>query len=306
MKEYKIYPIFNGNFNMDWGNIMSPLCPGYRANVPIFCFLIEGPDEFIMFDTGYNYETVPAKIIFQPEKQGEDVDIARQLRSHGVEPEDIKTVIISHLHHDHTGNMKLFKNAEFIVQEKELLGTTYPVGAQAIGVAKADWVDLVPRFRLINGDFELRDGIKLILTPGHTEGHQAACINTSMGKAVIMGDTCYMYGGISKRFPDQFDQLIDITIQQMARGIEPGSPQFLALKSQVPQLAEYMATNGRHSAYFGPSIANPGENAANIEKLDMMADMIIIHHDAFVHNFKCLPDDYGKINDLKFQGQHRK
>lgn len=305
MTEYKIYPIWNGDFHMNWGQIMAPLCDGYHGVVPVFCFLIEGPDEFIMFDTGYKFDNVPAKIIFQPDRQKEDASIARQLREHGCEPEDIKTVIISHLHHDHTGNMDLFPNAEFIVQEKELLGTTYPVGSQAIGVAFEDWQKFVPRFRLIDGDFEIRDGIKLYLTPGHTEGHQAAVVNTSMGKCAIMGDACYMYGGLSRRFPDQFDDLIDKTVTVMS-GAEPGTPEHDAMKVAVPALAEYMAEKGRHSAYFGPSISNPGQNVGNIEKLDLLSDLILTHHDSFVHKFKVIPDDYHLINDVKFRAKHNK
>lgn len=302
MKEYKIYPIFNGNFHMDWGNIMSPLCNGYRDIVPIYCFLIEGPDEFIMVDAGYNWDTVPCKFIFNPDKQGPNEDIPTQLAAHGCNIDDIKTVIITHLHHDHTGNMKLFKNAEFVVQEKELLGTTYPVGPQAIGMAKEDWEDLVPRFRLINGDFELRDGIKLYLTPGHTEGHQAIAVNTSKGRAVIMGDTCYMYGGISRRFPEKYDDLLTKTVSVATKGMDPESDMFKMIDQGWRSTLEYATTNGRHAAFFGPSIANPGENLASIEKLDMLADMVITHHDAAVGLMKCIPDDYHLVGDSKFKG----
>lgn len=39
---------------------------------------------------------------------------------HGVAPENIKTVIMTHLHWDHAGNNGLFQNARFYVQQREL------------------------------------------------------------------------------------------------------------------------------------------------------------------------------------------
>ncbi len=293
MKEYKIYPLLNGEFVMDWGHIMSPLCSGYRDVVPIYCFLIEGPDgEFIMVDTGYDYETVP-KPVFNPKIQDSpEWDLTNHLVAHGIHPDEIKTVIITHLHHDHTGNMKLFKNAEFIVQEKELLGSTYPVGVQTIGVAKEDWKDLVPKFRLTDGDLTIREGIDLVLTPGHTEGHQAVVVNTSKGKVAIMGDTCYMYGGMALRFPKQFDDLL-VKGATVPGGVPP---------EVFKALFQMMLENGRYGMFFGPSNANPGENAKSIQKLDLMGDMILTHHDALVGKMKVIPDDYIADEDIKFGG----
>lgn len=302
MTEYKIYPIFNGNFHMDWGNIMAPLCNGYHGVVPIYCFLIEGPDEFIMVDCGYNKATIPVPFPFGPDDQGPNEDIPAQLAAHGCNIDDIKTVIITHLHHDHTGNMKLFKNAEFVVQEKELLGTTYPVGSQVVGVAFDDWKDLVPRFRLIDGDLELRDGIKLILTPGHTEGHQAVSVNTSKGSCIIMGDTCYKYGGIAKRFPTYFEDLLEKHVSVYTKGLDPESEQYKAIESGWRGALGFIVNKARHGAYFGPCISNPGENVGNIEKLDLMGDMILTHHDEAIGKIKCIPDDYHLIGDAKFKG----
>lgn len=284
MKEYKIYPLLNGILIMDWGHIMAPLCTGYIGEVPVYCFLIESSDgEKIMVDTGYNYDSVP-KLVFQPQIQTPEQDLTNLLIAHGTHPDEIKTVIITHLHHDHTGNMKLFKNAEFIVQEKELLGTTYPIGTQSIGVCRKDFEDLVSRFRLVDGDFPLREGIDLLFTPGHTEGHQAVMVNTSKGKAAIMGDTCYKYGGMAKRFPKQFQELLDFSASV------PGSP--IGTKPFMEEVLPMWFNNGRYATFFGPSISNPGQNVKSMNRLDMMADMVLTHHDALVGTMKVIPDDY--------------
>ena len=43
---------------------------------------------------------------------------------------------------------------------------------------------------LLDGDQEVRDGINVLLTPGHTVGGQSIVVNTKKGKAVITGFCC--------------------------------------------------------------------------------------------------------------------
>lgn len=280
MKEYKIYPLMNGYFHMNLGDIMAPLCQGVMADVPIFFFMIEGPDgEKILVDTGYNAEGVPA--VFGAHPQTEEQKFENLLAAHGCKPEDIQLVIITHLHHDHTGNMMKLPNATFIVQEQELLGSTYPLGHQSVGVVSADWEPCVPHMRLINGDYELRDGIQLISTPGHTEGHQCVLVNTSKGKVAIMGDVMYRYAGMPYRFPEAYEEMCKLEAEH--KGGKNPHNYYKRLANTKPYM-RYLN--------FGPCIAKPGDNIRQINKMSMMADMILVHHDDAVLKMKVVPDDY--------------
>jgi len=42
----------------------------------------------------------------------------------------------------------------------------------------------------LEGDAEIADGIRVLLTPGHTPGGQSVVVNTSRGRAVITGFCC--------------------------------------------------------------------------------------------------------------------
>ena len=44
------------------------------------------------------------------------------------------------------------------------------------------------KMKTIEGNFELQEGIKLILTPGHTNGSQSVLVDTAEGPYVIAGD----------------------------------------------------------------------------------------------------------------------
>jgi glyoxylase-like metal-dependent hydrolase (beta-lactamase superfamily II) len=282
MKEYRIKPLLTGWFHMNWGLVMSPLASGYFADLPVFMFLIEGEDgEQIIVDGSYQHDHVP-KFIFGPHRTP-DLEVPEVLKRNGVDPLKIEKVLVTHLHHDHTGYLHLFENAAIYVQEQELLNSYFPMGYQAVGCYPDEWVDLVPKFKLVNGDFQVQEGIGLIFAPGHTAGHQAVGVNTSRGRAVIMGDAVYLYAGLAKRFPAQFYEVV-------AKGGVAGKE----LDLQDPEVQEVLARvfGARYGGYFGPSILNPGEIMRSLAKLDLMADIVIPGHDPILARMQVIPDDY--------------
>ena len=46
---------------------------------------------------------------------------------------------------------------------------------------------------LLDGDAEITDGIRVIVTPGHSPGSQAVLVDTESGLFVIAGDTIAHY-----------------------------------------------------------------------------------------------------------------
>jgi N-acyl homoserine lactone hydrolase len=283
MKEYRIKPLLTGWFHMNWGLIMSPIAQGYFADLPVFMFLIEGEDgEQIVVDGSYQHDHVP-KFIFGPKPRTPELEVPEVLKRNGVDPLTIKKVLVTHLHHDHTGYLHLFENADFYVQEEELINSYFPMGYQAVGTYQEDWIDLVPRFRLVNGDFNIQDGIDLIFAHGHTQGHQAVAVNTAKGRAIIFGDAAYLYGGLAKRFPKQFYEVV-----------EKGGVAGRKLDLEDPEVQEVLnkVFNARFGGYFGPSILNPGDIMRTLAKLDQMADIVIPGHDPELIRMKVIPDDY--------------
>jgi len=280
MKEYKIKPLLTGWFYMNWGGLIFPFAEGYYADLPCFMFLIEGDDgEQIIVDGSYTYVPFTMKPRRTP-----DLEVPTVLKNNGVDPDSIKTVIVTHLHHDHTGYLSLFKNASYYVQEAELLEAYYPMGPVAPGYEPKDWMDLVPRFKLINGDFNLRDGIQLIHVPGHTAGLQAISVNTSKGRAIMFSDCCYLYAGLAKRFPMQFFELASKAAQSAKEPVSLQDPEVAKTIDKI--------FNGRYGGYFGPNIINPGDNMRSMHKLDLMADIVVPGHDPMLVDMKVIPDDY--------------
>lgn len=89
---------------------------------PALFALIRHPMGWILFDTGYSerfyQETqhLPQKLyaLLTPVYLKPQETAISQLKQLGIEPEEIKYIIISHFHADHIGGLKDFPQAEFI------------------------------------------------------------------------------------------------------------------------------------------------------------------------------------------------
>jgi glyoxylase-like metal-dependent hydrolase (beta-lactamase superfamily II) len=84
------------------------------APINYYVWLIRSGTRCILVDTGFDAQ--------RASERGRDFQRcpSEGLRNLGVEPEDIDTVIITHLHYDHAGNLNLFPNAQFVLQDEEM------------------------------------------------------------------------------------------------------------------------------------------------------------------------------------------
>ena len=147
-----------------------------------YIFYIEGSKQRILIDAGVSSENM-----FKRKLPGEHVAFpAEALKKVGLKPDDIDLVICTHMHFDHSEQSHLYKKARFIIQKSELKAALnpHPLEAPIYGDKKA-YEDL--DFEVINGDTQVVDGIKVLLTPGHTSGGQSVMIDTNKGKVIISG-----------------------------------------------------------------------------------------------------------------------
>jgi glyoxylase-like metal-dependent hydrolase (beta-lactamase superfamily II) len=120
-------------------------------------------------------------------------------QEHGVDPESVELVVLTHLHWDHCGEAAMFKNATFVVQAAELREAVVPVFTQRlifdVGMPgyPPRWLGVFDRTHVVDGDVELMPGLDLVCLPGHTPGMQGVNVATAKGQYLIAGDAVPLY-----------------------------------------------------------------------------------------------------------------
>ena len=175
-----------------------------QVRFPVPAFLIETAEERILVDTGLHPEAVA-----DPGRRygaSEALELFRLELEAGIDEQiDLDTitkVVLTHLHFDHAGGLGLLPpSVPIVVQRREWLA-----GHEAAAVAKNFYmpVDYATDGRpvtLVDGDHDLLgDGsIQLLLTPGHTPGHQSVRVGERL---VIGADVTHFASGLDDhRFP---------------------------------------------------------------------------------------------------------
>lgn len=186
MKGLKLYILYTGQINMPSKGHMTPgKDEGVPVSFPAYCYLIDHPKGKVLVDCAM-HDGGPACV------REEDI-VANRLAELSVKPDDIKYVVMTHLHVDHAAYMTSFPNATFVVRKEELKAAWWPETCEK-GYVFDDYKD-TRNYRYIQPkDDEIFDlfcdgSVVLIDTKGHTRGHQSVILDLEeTGKTVLVGD----------------------------------------------------------------------------------------------------------------------
>lgn len=183
--------------------------PNDLVTVPCPAYLIEHPKGLVLFDTGCHPKAADDPVGYWGPiaehlqvKYPKEVLLDNQIKGLGYKMEDVKYVVISHLHLDHTGYMHAFPKAKFLIMANELRYAYWPdthlrgvfVFEDILPTRNFDWLEL-------DGDFDVfGDGsLHMLKTPGHTPGECSLYVRLPNRKILLVGDTLHLRG--------QFDTL---------------------------------------------------------------------------------------------------
>jgi N-acyl homoserine lactone hydrolase len=155
--------------------------PGLKFTIPVHGFLVKHPAGAGIVDTGYGSNTELIK-----DYRAVNTPVAEALRQHDVDPADIRWIINTHLHFDHSGQNAVFPHAPLYVQRAEYERRNDP------DYTVVEWLNYAgARWELLDGEQEIVPGVRVVTTPGHTPGHQSIEVNTTAGPALMTGDACW-------------------------------------------------------------------------------------------------------------------
>ena len=185
-------------FNVGWFTVASGVVRAgddmeTSSRFPVPAYLIETETERILVDTGLHPERLDSVGPFELEQE---LSIADQL-----DPATLTKVVLTHLHFDHAGALSLIPAAvPLVVQRAEWAAGRDPAAIQRNFYLPRDYTGTERSVELVDGDHDLlEDGsVRLLLTPGHTPGHQSVQI----GDLIIGGDVAHFSTGLDDhRFP---------------------------------------------------------------------------------------------------------
>ena len=200
----KLYVLSLGRCDVDKGSVLTPgYGDGRHILIPIPAFLVETDDgKRILIDTGmhpvhiddpdHTFRDFPGlPEILRPVMTREDT-IQSRLAELGLSVADVTHVINSHLHFDHCGQNDAFAEAPILVQRKHyeaaLVEPAFP----------NEFFELPAlRYEFVDGEQDLFQGIKCLVTPGHAPFHQSFMLDLpTSGKVLLCIDAIYTQDNI--------------------------------------------------------------------------------------------------------------
>jgi len=175
-----------------------------RRELPVYCILIEHPHEgLILWETGCgkDYPEVwgPALAdVFSRVRYEPQHELRAAVEATGNKLEDIKKIIIGHLHLDHAGGLDEFldrKDVEIWVHDRELRSAFWSVATGAdVGVYLEHYLKLSLNWKTFDErTFDFCQGITLHHLPGHTDGLIGMQINMpDSGTFFFISDHCHV------------------------------------------------------------------------------------------------------------------
>ena len=158
-----------GRYNLPTDSIAA------SANV----LLLQNGNDLTLVDTGNGGELLPT------------------LRTLGVAPADITSVVLTHWHGDHVSGISQngtlnFPNAAYHFPELDWKFLRAQAGSDENIQGSLDKVQPAEdagQLQLYEGDAELVPGLSAVAAPGHTPGHHALLLSSGDKQLLIMGDT---------------------------------------------------------------------------------------------------------------------
>ena len=182
----------------------------WAGPLPIYCYLIEHPEGLFVVDTGDNarnslknylprtnpFFQYAVKIKVAPEEE-----IGVRLAAMGIDlARDVRQLVMTHLHHDHTGGLHHFPHTEILASEECLRAARRERGL--IGALPRSWprwfdpkafaFDAGPLGPFARSASLTSDGSILVVdTPGHMVGQVAVIVRGDDMTYIVAGDVTY-------------------------------------------------------------------------------------------------------------------
>jgi glyoxylase-like metal-dependent hydrolase (beta-lactamase superfamily II) len=205
MAVYQIYAIkYAGPFTSSGAFLMWHKDWEITAKRNYYIWCIKGAGDTVIVDAGVS------PMLAKKRNLAGYVNPAELLSRLDVKADEIRHVVLTHIHWDHTSGVGIFANARFYVQNEEYrfwlkdpMANRPPFQYVSDSVSQAYLASLegTNRLVLLNGDQKIFPGIECLLAPGHTPALQAVAVNTEKGTAILGSDCAHIFRNYREDWP---------------------------------------------------------------------------------------------------------
>ena len=178
--------------------------PDGPIDVDYYFWIIREPGGVTLIDTGF------APAAGRRRRRDQWLTPADALPPLGIDPASVHTVVITHAHWDHTGNLGQFPDAQVVMSQAEYAFWTSPIARRTHFAlhAEADEIALLAKAReqgrltLTQAErTQLAPGIELVQVGGHTPGELIVTIDDGKGMVVLASDALHHYEEVEQDRP---------------------------------------------------------------------------------------------------------
>lgn len=201
---YRVYAIRYASIPFRVAGLIAGADTSRRLNLAMMVWLLQGSDGHdILVDAGFHRADMVRR--YHPtDYLPPDSTVMRA----GVAPDQIRDLIVSHVHWDHLDGIDLFPAARIWIQREEFdhhLDSAGTVKDRMIDAGDAKVLAQIARegrVELIDGDAkEIMPGITVYTGGKHTFASQYVGVRTKEGTVVIASDNMYLYENLSTHRP---------------------------------------------------------------------------------------------------------
>lgn len=186
-------PLVVGHLSVDAHTFFPKAPVGSPLEAPVVMWVLRDEDRTVVFDTGGSDVQRARRMGHAHYRRTHNEEPEEKLSAIGVRPEDVDTVVLSHLHWDHASNWRLFERADVLVAAAEVAYATSPDPGHQVyfdfrGGPPPFWDP--GRFHVVEGEQALTASaaVRVVPLPGHTPGSQGLLIASSVGTVLLPGD----------------------------------------------------------------------------------------------------------------------
>lgn len=220
---------------------------GEKIDAQMIAWLIRTPRRIILFDAGPGPPRLVKDLVGRELVQTDNETLESALHQHGLNQGDIDTLVLSHLHWDHSMGILVgdWTSMEILVQRAELQYAAAPFSSHMAAFSPEVTSLLIENLfsgssnvRVMDGDFELDSSVSIIHTPGHTPGLQCAIVRGKQQRYVIASDNVPLLSSIqsvppSGWTPPGIHVSLDAWTASITRLVRPGD---VVLPSHDPEV----------------------------------------------------------------------